>query len=230
MISPDLASSLLRISLILVLISAACLLSTRNLSSLVSTYALQSLLLVLIAIILVVIEHKSLLIMIAGITLVSKVIGIPWFIRMIQKRIRIEQDLRFHYLQPTSALMVSILLILLVYLCFSRVLHNLYTDNSLFFLGSVIGVSLMLMGLITIFSRQLAITKVIGYLSMENGVLLFGLFVTELPFITEFVIMVDLIILILLTTILTVGMDSSIDAYMSRMKEFHLWSEEEVRP
>ena len=229
MISPDLASSLLRICLILVLISAACFLSTRNLSSLVTTYALQSLLLVIIAGILGINEDKSILLLIAGITLISKVIGIPWFIRLIQKRIRIEQDLQFHYLQPTSALMVSILLILLVYLVFSRVLHNLYTENSLFFLGSVIGVSLMLMGLITIFSRQLAITKVIGYLSMENGVLLFGLFVTELPFITEFVIMVDLIILVLLTTILTVGMDSSIDAYTNRMKEFHLWSEEEVR-
>jgi len=221
--------SLLRICLILVLISAACLLTTRNLSSLVRTYALQSLILVAIAILLGVIEQKNILLLIAGITLASKVIGIPWFITVIQKRIRIQQDLKFSYLQPGGALVVSILLILLVYLCFSRVLHDLVTQNSLFFLGSIIGVSLMLMGLIAIFSRQLAITKVIGYLSMENGVLLFGLFVTELPFITEFVIMVDLIILVLLTTILTVGMDSSIDAYMNRLKEFHLWSEEEVQ-
>ncbi len=221
--------SLLRICLILVLISAACLLTTRNLSSLVRTYALQSLILVAIAILLGVIEQKNILLLIAGITLASKVIGIPWFITVIQKRIRIQQDLKFSYLQPGGALVVSILLILLVYLCFSRVIHDLFTQNSLFFLGSIIGVSLMLMGLIAIFSRQLAITKVIGYLSMENGVLLFGLFVTELPFITEFVIMVDLIILVLLTTILTVGMDSSIDAYMNRLKEFHLWSEEEVQ-
>ena len=84
------------------------------------------------------------------------------------------------------------------------------------------------MGLIAVFSRELAITKVIGYLSMENGVLLFGLCVTELPIITEFVIMVDLIILTLLTTILTVGIDSSIDAYTTRLKEFHLWSKEEI--
>jgi len=229
MITIEMASSLLRICLVLVLISAACLLSTRNLSSLVRTYALQSLILVFIALLLGVREDRSILILIAGITLVSKVIAIPWFIRIIQRRIRIQQDLMFHYLQPGGALMVSILLILLVYLCFSRVMHGFFTENSLFFLGSVIGVSLMLMGLIAIFSRQLAITKVIGYLSMENGVLLFGLFVTELPFITEFVIMVDLIILVILTTILTVGMDSSIDAYMNRLKEFHLWSEEEVQ-
>ena len=127
-------------------------------------------------------------------------------------------------------MMVSILLILLVYISFSQALRDLYTENSLFFLGSVIGVSLMLMGLIAIFSRQLAITKVIGYLSMENGVLLFGLFVTELPFITEFIIMVDLVILVLLTTILTVGMDSTIEAYMSRLKEFHIWTEEGIAP
>ena len=230
MIPADLATSLLRVCLIFVLISAAFLLSTRNLSSLVNTYAVQSCILAIIALLLVVIEHKSILVLIAAITLGSKVILIPWFIRMIQLRISIRQDMQFRYLQPASALMVSILLILLVYVCFSRALRDLYTDNSLFFLGSVIGVSLMLMGLMAIFTRQLAITKVIGYLSMENGVLLFGLFVTELPFITDFVIMVDLIILILLTTILTVGMDSSIEAYMSRLKEFHIWSDEEVSP
>lgn len=228
MISADLVSSLLRICLIMVLISAAFLLSTRSLSSLVSTYAAQSSLLAIIALLLVFIEHKNILVLIAAITIGSKVILIPWFIRMIQKRISIRQDLQFRYLQPTSALMISILLILLVYISFSQAFRDLYTENSLFFLGSVIGVSLMLMGLIAIFSRQLAITKVIGYLSMENGVLLFGLFVTELPFITEFIIMVDLIILVLLTTILTVGMDSTIEAYMSRLKEFHIWTEEGV--
>jgi hydrogenase-4 component E len=228
-IPEDIAVVFLRICLILVLISAAFLLSTRNLFSLVRTYAVQSFLLVIIALLMVFIEHKNVLVLIAALTLISKVIGIPWFIRMIQKKIRIVQDMQFAYLQPTGALMVSILLIFLVYVCFAHTLAVLYTKNSLFFLGSVIGVSLMLMGLITIFSRHLAITKVIGYLSMENGVLLFGLCVTELPLITEFVIMVDLIILILLTTILTVGMDSSIDAYTRRLKEFHLWSEEETR-
>lgn len=223
------AISLLRISLVLVLISAAYLLTTRNLSTLVRTYAGQSLLLVFIATLIGIIEQNTLLLLVGAITLVSKVIGIPWFITIIRRKIRISQDLTFRYLQPAGALVVSILLILLVYICFSRILTDLSAENSLFFLGSVIGVSLMLMGLIAIFCRQLAITKVIGYLSMENGVLLFGLCVTELPFITEFTIMVDLIILVLLTTILTVGMDSSIESYMSRLREFHLWSEEEIR-
>lgn len=226
MIDGDVTAGLIRICLVFVLISAAFLLSARNLNTLVRTYAWQSALLAGIALLMAEREQSSILVLIAGITILSKVIGIPWFITIIQKKIRIRQDMEFSYLQPAGGLMVSILLILLIFLTFSGILHDLYAENSLFFLGSVMGVLMLMMGLIAVFSRQLAITKVIGYLSMENGVLLFGLFVTELPFITEFVIIVDLIILVLLTSIMTVGMDASIEAYTSRLRAFHLWQEE----
>lgn len=229
MISTEMVGLSIRILLVLVLVCAAFLLSSRNLPNLIRTYQLQSLLLVLIAISLAVVHDRLLLILLAGLTLLSKVIGIPAFIRMIQSRIQIHQDIRFAYLKPAGALMVSIVLVLLVYTCFSRILDTLYSSSSLFFLGGVIGVSLVLMGLIAVFSRRMAITKIIGYLSMENGALLFGLFVTELPFIIEFVIMVDLIILVLLTSILAVGTDSSIEDYKDSLQEFHLWTEEEVQ-
>ena len=95
--------------------------------------------------------------------------------------------------------------------------------ESLFFFGAVLGISLMLMGMMVTFSRKRAITKVLGFLSMENGVLLFGLFVTELPFIIEFLIIIDLIILVLLTAILSVGIDSTLEDYQKRLHRFHLW-------
>ncbi len=227
MIGTEIIVAGLRIALVLILISAAFLLTSRNLPALVRTYSMQSFILVIIALMVAWLDEQVLIAFVALLTLVSKVIGIPAFILHIQKKIRIEQDTGFYGLKPAGALAVSILLIIMVYLCFSKILNTMYTENSLFFLGSVAGVSLMLMGLIGIFSRKLAITKVTSYLSMENGVLLFGLFATELPFIVEFIIMVDLIILILLTTILTVGMDSSIEEYTSRLSEFHLWSREE---
>ena len=228
MITPETAPVFIRICLVLVLVSAAFLLSSRNLPNLVTTYQFQSLLLVIIAVFLGIMQDHLLLFMVAALTLISKVLGIPFFIRMIQQRIHIHQDIRFSYLRPSGALIVSILLILVVYTCFSRILDSLYAGSSLFFMGSVIGVSMVLMGLVAVFSRKMALSKVIGYLSMENGVLLFGMFVTELPFIIEFVIMVDLIILVLLTTILTVGIDSSIEQYKERMQEFHLFTGEEA--
>ena len=95
--------------------------------------------------------------------------------------------------------------------------------------GAVIGISLMLMGMMVMLSRKRAITKVLGFLSMENGVLLFGMFVTELPFIIEFLIIIDLIILVLLTTILTVGLDSTLEDYHNRLHRFRLLQGPEER-
>jgi len=226
MILTEMAPAWIRICLILVLVSGGFLLSSRNLINLVRTYQVQSSLLVLIALGLMALEQNMVLLLVAALTLISKVFGIPFCIGVIQKRMSLKQDLTFSYLHPPGALMLSILIILLVYICFSRILESLYAANSLFFLGSVIGVSLVLMGLIAVCTRKMAISKVLGYLSMENGVLAFGLFVTELPFFIEFVVIIDLIILVLLTSIMTVGIDSSIEEYKDRMQEFHLWSEE----
>ncbi len=226
MILTEMAPAWIRICLILVLVSGGFLLSSRNLINLVRTYQVQSSLLVLIALGLMALEQNMVLLLVAALTLISKVFGIPYCIGFIQKRMSLKQDLTFSYLHPPGALMLSILIILLVYICFSRILESLYAANSLFFLGSVIGVSLVLMGLIAVCTRKMAISKVLGYLSMENGVLAFGLFVTELPFFIEFVVIIDLIILVLLTSIMTVGIDSSIEEYKDRMQEFHLWSEE----
>lgn len=163
------------------------------------------------------------LLAIAIITFASKVLIIPYFIATIQEKIRIKRDIEFHFLNPTTSLLISMALILVIYLVLSRVMQGTPARESLFFFGAVLGISLMLMGMMVTFSRKRAITKVLGFLSMENGVLLFGLFVTELPFIIEFLIIIDLIILVLLTTILSVGIDSTLEDYHNRLHRFHLW-------
>jgi hydrogenase-4 component E len=167
MILTEMAPAWIRICLILVLVSGGFLLSSRNLINLVRTYQVQSSLLVLIALGLMALEQNMVLLLVAALTLISKVFGIPYCIGFIQKRMSLKQDLTFSYLHPPGALMLSILIILLVYICFSRILESLYAANSLFFLGSVIGVSLVLMGLIAVCTRKMAISKVLGYLSME---------------------------------------------------------------
>jgi len=78
--------------------------------------------------------------------------------------------------------------------------------------------------MLVIFSRRKVITKAIGYLTMENGVLLFGIFVADLPFIIEILIVIDLMILVLLTTILAIGLDSTIEEYHQRLQTLKIWS------
>ncbi len=218
---------IIRILFVCVIITAAYLISTRNLLSVVSVYALQSLTLVGIALALWSLEGSIVLLAIAVVTFFSKVIIIPYFIATIQEKIRIKRDIEFHYLSPTTSLLISMALMLVIYMALARIFEGTPARESLFFFGAVLGISLMLMGMMVTFSRKRAITKVLGFLSMENGVLLFGLFVTELPFIIEFLIIIDLIILVILTTILSVGIDSTLEDYHKRLHRFHLLDESE---
>jgi Hydrogenase 4 membrane component (E) len=230
MTDPAFFDGVIKILFVCVLITAAYIITTKNLISLVRVYSLQSLVLVAIATALFWREGAAVLAGIAIVTLVTKVVVIPYFIAAVQEKIRIKRDIEFHYLSPTSSLLISIALMLAIYIALSNVLAGTPAKGSLFFFGAVIGLSLVLMGMMVTFSRKKAITKVLGYLSMENGVLLFGLFATELPFIIEFLIVIDLIILVILTTILTIGIDSTLEEYHNRLHRFYLWEEQEESP
>ena len=188
-----------------------------------TAYTIQSFLLASVSSLLYLMDGKDQLLLLAVLTLASKVILIPYFISRIEEKIKIGRDLHFTYLEPTPSLLLSIGLIILSYTFLSRVFEGLPLSK-LFFFGAVIGLSLTLMGMLVIFSRKRVITKALGYLSMENGVLMFGLFVTELPFIIEVLIIIDLIILVILTTILAVGMDSSIEEYRQKFRKLQVWA------
>lgn len=223
MIDPASLEGTIKILFVFVLISAGLIISTRNLSSVLTAYTFQSFLLAAVSFLLYMMDGKGQLILLAVLTLGSKVILIPYFISRIEQKIRIGRDLHFAYLEPTSSLLLSIGLIILSYTFLSRVFEGLPLSK-LFFFGAVIGLSLTLMGMLVVFSRKRVITKALGYLSMENGVLMFGLFVTELPFIIEVLIIIDLIILVILTTILAVGMDSSIEEYRQKFRKLQIWT------
>ena len=223
MIDPTLLEGIIKIFFVFVLISAGLIISTRNLSSVLTAYTFQSFLLAAVSFLLYMIDGKAQLILLAVLTLASKVILIPYFISRIEEKIKIGRDLHFAYLEPTPSLLLSLGLIILSYTFLSRVFEGLPLSK-LFFFGAVIGLSLTLMGMLVVFSRKRVITKALGYLSMENGVLMFGLFVTELPFIIEVLIIIDLIILVILTTILVVGMDSSIEEYRQKFRKLQVWT------
>lgn len=223
MIDPSSLEGIIKILFVFVLISAGLIISTRNLSSVLTAYTVQSFLLAAVSSLLYMINGKDQLLLLVVLTLASKVILIPYFISRIEEKIRIGRDLHFTYLEPTPSLLLSIGLIILSYTFLSKIFEGLPLSK-LFFFGAVIGLSLTLMGMLVVFSRKKVITKALGYLSMENGVLMFGLFVTELPFIIEVMIIIDLIILVILTTILAVGMDSSIEEYRQKFRKLQIWT------
>jgi hydrogenase-4 component E len=214
-----LAEGAIRLLLAMVFVSGAFIVTRRDLLSLVTTYSVQSLLISLLALVLWAVSGTPTLLIIAAITFFSKVVYIPNKIRQIQRRMNIERDFEFKYISPSGMILATMALILLVYYAFSGFLRDLAGSN-LFYMGSVFGVSLAMMGMLVTFSRRKIVTKTIGYLTMENGVILFGIFLAELPLIIEVLVMLDLIILVVLATVLSVGIDSSIEEFQARLHPF----------
>jgi hydrogenase-4 component E len=214
-----------KILFVLILATAAAVVTVRTLSSLFNVYSIQSWFIAGVALVLYLQTGSGVLLALAILTVITKAFLVPFVLRRIQRSMNIKRDVEFRYLTPIGSIIVSTAMIFLVYWSFQKFLPALSTEE-LFFPGAVIGVSLALMGMMVIFSRKKMITKILGYLTMENGVLLFSLFVAELPFIIELLIIIDLVILIVLATVLAFGIDSSIDEFHTKLNSFTVWFEE----
>ena len=225
MMPVNFSDDIIKILFVFVVGTAALLIFRRTLNSLFTVYAAQSFLIALIALAVFATNGSAVLLFLALLTVASKVIVIPYVLRRVQKNMSLKRDLEFRYLTPISSLAVSTALIFLVYNIFSRFLLDISEDR-MFFFGAVIGVSLCLIGMLIISTRKTMITKILGYLTMENGVLLFSIFIAELPFIIELLIILDLVMLIVLATVLAFGVDSTIEEFHHRLNSFTLWFKE----
>jgi hydrogenase-4 component E len=213
--------NIVEILIVLILGTAAVIITKRDIGSLIKTYALQSLLLAVMALVLFAATKSLTLLALAVIILVSKVWLIPRFMGQVQKRLNIKRDVEFRFLTPITALIASVFIILFVYLSFTPLITELNRFNSsVFYLGATVGVSITFMGMMVIFTRKQTLTNIVGYLTMENGVVLFSLFLTELPLLIEVLIIVDLIMMTLIATILAFGIDSTIEEFHARLNPF----------
>ncbi|NLL90413.1 MAG: hydrogenase subunit [Dehalococcoidales bacterium] len=210
---------------VLILGTAALIITQRSLSSLFNIYAVQSFILAVMAIVLFIENGTLNLLFIALLTLAVKTIFIPLFLHRVLKRMPVKRDLQFSFLSPASSIIISTILLFVVYLFFTNIAGEVFND-SLILLGGVIGISLILMGMMVIFSRKRVITKTIGYLTMENGVLLFSLFMAEMPFIIEFLIVIDLLMILVLSAVLAFGIDSSLEEFHKKLNRLGIWVED----
>ncbi|NLF88798.1 hydrogenase subunit [Candidatus Bathyarchaeota archaeon] len=212
---------LTQILMVMVLATAAIIIMKRDIRSLIKTYAFQSLLVAVMALVFYIETGAVTLLLLAVVFIISKVWIIPHFMGKVQQKLNIKRDIKFHFLSPITALIVSLFILLFVYLAFTPLIAELNRFNStLFTLGATVGVSIVFMGMIVIFTRKQTLTNVVGYLTMENGVVLFSLFLTELPMLIEILIIIDLIMLTLIATVLAFGIDSTIEEFHARLNPF----------
>ena len=225
MIETTVYSDIIKVIFVFVLGTTALIAMQRTLASLFTIYAVQSWLIAAIALLLYLEDRSVVLLLLALLTVISKAVLIPHVLRRIQSSMNIRRDAEFRYLTPITAMLASAVMIFLVYRVFSH-FESAFPGDMLFFFGAVIGVSLVLMGMMVIFSRKRIITKIVGYLTMENGVLLFGIFMAELPFIVELLIIIDLIILVILAAVLAFGINTTVESFHKKLQSF-IWFKDE---
>jgi len=172
-----------------ILLTAVAMNALRRIESCVRAYTLNSWLLsALIAIVAFMIGETHLYIA-AIVTLLSKGVLMPIFLRRIVRQIKIIHDVE-PYISNALSLTISGILVAVVYASLKEgIFVTGFSKNVL-----QISIAVILIGLFIMITRRKAITQVIGLLFMENGLFLAGFSLTfGMPIIIELGVLFDML-------------------------------------
>ena len=162
-------------------------------------FALQSLLLAAIAGVVGCVYHASHVYVIAALTVLGKVLFLPWRLERLVRQIKIGQEIRPFVNTPASMLICGALTVLAYVVArpFSS-LERLGNNT----LG--VAIALLLTGFFLMINRRKAITQVLALLTMENGVMLAAIALTTygMPLVVEIGIFFDVVVAVMVLGIL----------------------------
>jgi hydrogenase-4 component E len=195
----EIGSQLITLMAALMLVVQLLLAVQSMLFTSVRLYAIQSLLLAGIAGVVAFFDHASPVYLVAALTVIGKVIFLPWLLNRQLRRIQITHEVE-PLLNPTASMIVCGGLTLLGYLL-ARPFTSLERlgNNTL-----AIAITLVLTGFFLMFNRRKALTQVLALLTVENGVMLAAVALTTygMPLVVEFVIFFDVMVAVIILGIL----------------------------
>lgn len=196
----------------IILISAITMSGVRRIKLLTEGFAFQSLAIAISCFLLGYIMKESHYYIIGMLTLVTKAIMIPYIIGKSVKNLKINRELDL-IIDGVWSFLLSGIAVVVSY----GFLQNQYDD----FIKS--GIVLILVGIILMIGRKKAITQMIGFLTLENGLVLIEISVIKISLIIEAVIMMEVLILALIMGIMIFHINRTFDTvntdYLSNLKE-----------
>ena len=172
----------------LTLLLALVLLWRRGVPAYVSAFAWQSIVLAGVTAVVAHFGERPDLYWVAGLLVIVKGLAIPRLLRRMEQRFRSERELE-PYVNTATSLVVAGLLVLLGYVIARPLvaLSRLPTRA-----GMPLAMGLILVSLFVLVSRKKAITQVIGFLMLENGLALMAVLGTYgIPLIVELGVFLD---------------------------------------
>ena len=179
----------------LILLLAFAMISQRRIVSLINLFMLQGAALVAASFLLGYATQQPDLYVSGALTLVLKVIFIPWMLHRMLHKLNVRWDVET-LLNIPSTMLVGIALVIFA---FSLALPVSRLSDSL--AGGSLGIALacVLLSFMMMITRSKAVPQVIGFLSMENGLIFAATTVTNgMPMIVEFGIALDVLVGVLI--------------------------------
>jgi hydrogenase-4 component E len=197
--SPSLATQLLQALGAILLLTAFATVAMRLLPQAIQVYALQSLVLALIALVIGYFTGSTDLYLVAVLTILVKCVAIVWILRNATRRLSLQREERPYLNIPASLLICIFLTVLAFFVSPAVVAPGTFLNEP----PLAISIDLVLIGLFLLSSRRQAIMQVIGLLTIENGLFSGAIAIAYgMPLIVEFGILFDILIAVMVMSLL----------------------------
>jgi hydrogenase-4 component E len=181
-----------------ILVTAFLVVSSRSLGFYIRLFALQSLFLGIVALLVVVGYGETHILIAAILTIGIKAIAIPIVLTRMIERIHVQKEIDFS-INITASLLLCGGMVILADSVAQSILGSQRGNAPAVSRVLSVSIALMLIGLFIMTTRKKALTQIIGLLTMENGVFLSGLSITYgMPLIVEVGIFFDILIAVLI--------------------------------
>ena len=202
------------------LFTSFIMLAQARIIPLIHAFAWQGTLLALTtALVAYVTDHPHLYIS-AGTTFLLKALLIPWMLHRLAVRLRIHRDIET-VAYPSLTLLAGAGLVVFSYYVAIPIVHlsALVTRNTI-----AISIAVVLLGMLLMISRKKAISQVIGFMSIENGLFFAAVASTYgMPMVVELGIAFDVLVAAVLFGVFFFQMRASIDSLdvdrLNRLRE-----------
>jgi hydrogenase-4 component E len=186
-----LTAQLINLCASVILLLTFAMLAQRRVLQLINLFALQGFTLFLSTLVVAVTTGQSHLYWSAGLTLLLKALLLPWILNRLMHRLQIKGEVEALINIPTTML-VGIGLVIIAFnvaLPISQLSHTITRGT----LG--IALAVVMLAFLMMITRRKAISQVVGFLSMENGLFLAATSATYgMPMVVELGIALDVLV------------------------------------
>lgn len=185
------ASQLIHLAAAVLLLTSFAMLSQRRILSLVNLYAWQGAVLSLATAAVAYTSGQHHLYVSAALSLILKVIVLPWILHLLIRRLDVRWDTEPLLNIPTTML-VGIVLVVFAF-ALSQPIAQLSTSIARSTLG--IAIAVVMLSFLMMITRRKAVSQVIGFLAMENGLFFAAASATHgMPMIVELGVALDVLV------------------------------------